>query len=407
MPRDRLLDLGCSSPPLCSALRNTVFSQRPPLLCSHHVVVIAFAHETITSPSPEAQADEATAAFASVAEARSGSTPRTAAAPNVPPAELHSAAPSAPHHRAISIRSAASPSAAAPGASDSEVGANGGGKKLWGAIWKDNKTADVAAAAASAAAADQGSDESEALQAFYAEIESIREDISAVKSCIEQIELAHQNALNVISEEQSAPIETENRRQAKERRGSGTGASAELRIRASQHGAVAKRFLDVMVEYKDVQKKYQDKYRQRMQRQYLIVKPTATADEVEKIVNGEQGPVFAQTLVHSGQKAEAKRALQDIRDRHADVQRMEKSILELQQLFIDMSVLVAAQGELINQIELHVEDAVDQTEQGVEALHKAVKIQKKSRKKLCVIILLLVLGCVIVGLGVYFGVIKK
>jgi t-SNARE complex subunit (syntaxin) len=83
------------------------------------------------------------------------------------------------------------------------------------------------------------------------------------------------------------------------------------------------------------------------------------------------------------------------------VQRIEKSILvcmsfdesihqskhlltvpsqELQQLFIDMSVLVAAQGEMINQIEIHVEDAVDQTEQGVDALHKAVKLQKKTRK---------------------------
>ena len=45
-----------------------------------------------------------------------------------------------------------------------------------------------------------------------------------------------------------------------------------------------------------------------------------------------------------------------------------------------MSVLVAGQGELIIQIETHVDDAVDQTERGVDALHKAVKLQKKTRK---------------------------
>lgn len=39
--------------------------------------------------------------------------------------------------------------------------------------------------------------------------------------------------------------------------------SNDVRIRISQHGAVAKKFLDVMVEYKDIQKKYQERYKQR------------------------------------------------------------------------------------------------------------------------------------------------
>ncbi len=38
----------------------------------------------------------------------------------------------------------------------------------------------------------------------------------------------------------------------------------------AQHSTITKRFLDVMMEYKDIQKKYQEKYKQRMQRQILI-----------------------------------------------------------------------------------------------------------------------------------------
>ncbi|KAJ3330166.1 Syntaxin-1A [Blyttiomyces sp. JEL0837] len=270
-------------------------------------------------------------------------------------------------------------------------------------------------------------EESEDMNRFYTQIDQIREDISIVKNTVEQIESAHQAALNVISEAQSAEntrelerlmdkvnklstdirnkmkaMEAENKKIAKQ-----SARSGDARIRISQHGALAKKFLDVMLEYKDIQKKYQDKYKQRMQRQYLIVKPTASPEEVEQMISGEQGSVFSQAIVHSGQKAEAKRALQDIKDRHADVQRIEQSIIELQQLFIDMSVLVAAQGELINQIEIHVDDAIDQTEQGVEALHKAVKLQKKTRKKMCIIIGLLSLLMLIIGLGIYFGAIKK
>ncbi|KAJ3225853.1 hypothetical protein HDU78_010514 [Chytriomyces hyalinus] len=72
-----------------------------------------------------------------------------------------------------------------------------------------------------------------------------------------------------------------------------------------------------------------------------------------------------------------------------------------------MSVLIAVQGELINQIEIHVDDAINQTEQGVQALHKAVKLQKKTRKKLYIIIGLLIVLIGAIGIGVYFGVIKK
>lgn len=71
----------------------------------------------------------------------------------------------------------------------------------------------------------------------------------------------------------------------------------EFRMRSNQHGAVLKSFMDVMSRYKDVQKMYQEKYKQRMKRQFLIVKPNATETEVEKVVeSGEAGQIFAQNV---------------------------------------------------------------------------------------------------------------
>lgn len=83
---------------------------------------------------------------------------------------------------------------------------------------------------------------------------------------------------------------------------------------------------------------------------------------------------------------EAKKALEDIQSKHREVMKIEKSILELQQLFMDMAVLVAAQGEVIDQIVVHVDNAVNDTEAGVKELATAVTIQKKTRKKMCMII---------------------
>ncbi|TPX47780.1 hypothetical protein SeMB42_g03204 [Synchytrium endobioticum] len=162
-----------------------------------------------------------------------------------------------------------------------------------------------------------------------------------------------------------------------------------------QHANLTKKFLDAMTEYKNIQKEFHEKYRSRLQRQFLIVKPTATAADVDKMLSGETGPIFAQQILETGQKAQARAALAEIQERHADIVRIEKSILELQQLFADMAVLVAAQGEQIDQIEIHVGNAVETTEKGVQALHKAVKDQKKSRRKMCIIMVCLIVICIV------------
>ncbi|KAJ3122494.1 Syntaxin-1A [Nowakowskiella sp. JEL0407] len=243
--------------------------------------------------------------------------------------------------------------------------------------------------------------DAEAQTEFFDQVAQIKDAISSIKTNIEVIEGLHQKALNVISEDQSAQnakelervmdktnkiaadirnklknMETENKKLAKSDKN-----TSDLKVRINQHGVITKKFIEIMTEYKDVQKKYQEKYKQRLQRQFLVVQPNAKPEEIEKMLDAEQGPVFAQQILKNGQKAEAQRALQDIQDRHQDMVRIERSILELQQLFIDMAVLVSAQGELMNQIEVHMASAVDNTEQGVQALHKAVKLQKKTRKK--------------------------
>ena len=57
-----------------------------------------------------------------------------------------------------------------------------------------------------------------------------------------------------------------------------------------------------------------------------------------------------------------------------------QSIVELHQLFVDMSVLVETQGEMLDQIEYSVQQAHAYVEKGVKQLEKAKQSQKDSRK---------------------------
>ena len=46
--------------------------------------------------------------------------------------------------------------------------------------------------------------------------------------------------------------------------------SSDVNIRISQHGVLTKNFLDLMMDYKNLQELYQGKYKDRMQRQALV-----------------------------------------------------------------------------------------------------------------------------------------
>ena len=47
---------------------------------------------------------------------------------------------------------------------------------------------------------------------------------------------------------------------------------------------------------------------------------------------------------------------------------------------MDLTVLLAAQGEMVDQIVIQVNNAVEDTEEGVKELQQAVKLQKRNRK---------------------------
>ncbi|KAL7749584.1 hypothetical protein RI367_005140 [Sorochytrium milnesiophthora] len=257
------------------------------------------------------------------------------------------------------------------------------------------------------------------MKQFFDEVSSIRAAITGIKKTVTEIEETHGKALTAVTEDQNADhaqaidgmmdqITLQSglvRKRLKEMESANKQFSAEqpessdTRVRVSQYGLLLKKFTDVMTEYNEVQSKFKNKYKQRLQKQFLTVKPDATAEEVEKVTSGEGGPVFAQQIMPGAQYLEARKALEDIQERHQDIIKIEKSILELQQLFVDMSVLVAQQGDLINQIDHHVAKAVEYTNAGVEEMKSAVKIQKRSRKRMCTLIFCLIILAVIVGLG--------
>lgn len=156
----------------------------------------------------------------------------------------------------------------------------------------------------------------------------------------------------------------------------------------SRSGANAKhvemadrRLKDAIHAYQQVESKFRQNNEDQIKRQYLIVRPDATEEELRAAVEDTGGQVFSQALMQSDRQGRARAALGAVQDRHAALQKIEQQMVELAQLFQDMDTLVVQQEAPIMQIEQKAEEVVDNLDKGNEEIGVAVNTARKTRKK--------------------------
>lgn len=105
----------------------------------------------------------------------------------------------------------------------------------------------------------------------------------------------------------------------------------------------------------------------------------------------ENGEKVGNVLMYQTDEQMAEETLGYIQNRHKDILKLAQSIEELKQLFVDMAFLVAQQGELLDSVEANVNTAEKDIEKGAEDIEVAVKYQKKSRKKLYILLAIVII----------------
>ncbi|KAJ3669962.1 hypothetical protein LUZ60_010286 [Juncus effusus] len=179
--------------------------------------------------------------------------------------------------------------------------------------------------------------------------------------------------------------------------GCGPGTSTD-RTRSSVVASLRKKLKDSMDMFVELRKNISSEYRETVERRYYTVtgeKPDeATLDSLVETGEGER---FLQRAIQEQGRGNVIDVIAEIQERHDAVNQIERSLLELQQVFMDMAVLVSTQGEQLDDIESQVGKARSFVERGREQLQVARTHQKSSRKWTCIaIIILLVIILVIV-----------
>ncbi|XP_038148515.1 syntaxin-3a isoform X5 [Cyprinodon tularosa] len=170
--------------------------------------------------------------------------------------------------------------------------------------------------------------------------------------------------------------------------------SADMRIRKSQHAVLSRKFVEVMTKYNEAQVDFRERSKGRIQRQLEITGKATTDEELEEMLESGNAAVFTAGIVDSGI---SKQALSEIESRHKDIVRLESSIKELHDMFVDIAMLVESQGGMIDRIESNMDQSVGFVERAVADTKKAAKFQQEARRKK----MMITLCCAIIGIVVF------
>ncbi|XP_017488413.1 PREDICTED: syntaxin-1A-like [Rhagoletis zephyria] len=256
------------------------------------------------------------------------------------------------------------------------------------------------------------------MEEFYTEVQQIRENLDKMHATVEEVKKLHNTILSDPKEDGKVKQKLEdlmadikrtaNRVRAKlkgieqniEQLKQTASNSADFRIRKTQHSMLSQKFVEVMTDYNKTQTDYRERCKNRIQRQLEITGRSTTNEELEGMLESGNPAIFTQGII--AETIQAKQSLADIEARHADIIKLENSIRELHDMFIDMAMLVEQQGEAINRIETHVQSTFDYVEKAREQTKQAMEYQKKSRKlKIIIALIVIIVLAIIIGVLVY------
>ncbi|CAG8646583.1 5155_t:CDS:2, partial [Funneliformis mosseae] len=159
-----------------------------------------------------------------------------------------------------------------------------------------------------------------------------------------------------------------------------TNVQDQTQIRLAQHATLVKTFIDTMTAYRQMQFDNEKKYKERIERQYRIVKPDATQQEIDQLLSEKTGQSFASQALLTTSVERSRSVLKEIQDRQRDILKIEKSINELNNIFSEVQALVIEQqDDPIQSVAEAAEITIDITEQGEQGVPTVGRLERIRR----------------------------
>mmetsp|Transcript_5352 Transcript_5352/g.15296 ORF Transcript_5352/g.15296 Transcript_5352/m.15296 type:complete len:323 (+) Transcript_5352:2284-3252(+) len=141
---------------------------------------------------------------------------------------------------------------------------------------------------------------------------------------------------------------------AMKKKGQGKGTASE-RTRTAVTGALKKKLKESMDEFQELRERLMADYRETVERRvYTVTGEHASEEQIDNMIDEGEGEMIFQKAIMEQGRGYVMDTVAELRERRDAVLELERSLLELHQVFLDMAVLVEAQGQMIDNIENQV-----------------------------------------------------
>mmetsp|Transcript_86614 Transcript_86614/g.197676 ORF Transcript_86614/g.197676 Transcript_86614/m.197676 type:complete len:290 (+) Transcript_86614:1-870(+) len=183
------------------------------------------------------------------------------------------------------------------------------------------------------------------------------------------------------------------------------GGSAAERIRTGVVGQIGDRLQAIFCDHQQAVTSYQTALQAKVSRHVRMAYPDLDAGSVAELVeSGRAAEAIQQALSGTASTADLQNTLADMRDKAKDLRKLDESVRDLHSMFVELSVLVDRQGEMIDRIEESVSSAADYTGKAEQQLVRAQALQRQYQRRMiciyCSLALMVLLALMhLVGIG--------
>lgn len=177
----------------------------------------------------------------------------------------------------------------------------------------------------------------------------------------------------------------------------------EQRVRKNMTQALVKKMQTIVQKFQNAQQVYNKEVKAKTTRQLRIACPNATSEEIAKMIeDGNTRDTVVQKQM-AGTHAQLLDSLQEVHDKYRTIRKLEKSMADLHQMFVDMAQLIEHQGEMLDVIEANVGKTKAYTQEAQKELVEARKQQLSANRRMCCLTVFMVVVLFAIMMPVMFG----
>lgn len=185
-------------------------------------------------------------------------------------------------------------------------------------------------------------------------------------------------------------------------------AQSEQRQRKLQRDRLASEFSTALNNFQAMQRKAAEKEKESVARARAnsrLLQPGGIFDEGSKDTQLVDFGPESDRQIQSQDETVGVTAqdLEELKEREGAIMQLEADIVDVNQIFKDLGTMIHEQGDIIDSIEANVETAETSVQQANRELRAASRHQSASRKKICLLLLVLAVAALVLGIVIWLS----